>query len=126
MRKGMALGLAGIVAASLVGAIAMFGGRVDAAQAGAAGEPQVITEHRTITKYRTETVAPDVIVVASPATAPATAAVADDEQGEDESEASETAETESPTPSPSEGSDSGSWSDDDSSSLDGHGESHDD
>ena len=122
MRKGMALGLAGIVAASLVGAIAMFGGRVDAAQAGAAGEPQVITEHRTITKYRTETVAPDVIVVASPATA----AVADDEQGEDESEASETAETESPTPSPSEGSDSGSWSDDDSSSLDGHGESHDD
>ncbi|MFM8998742.1 MAG: hypothetical protein ACKOKE_01425 [Actinomycetota bacterium] len=129
MRKGMALGLAGIVAASLVGAIALLGGRVDAAQAGATTEPQVITEHRTITKYRTETVAPEVIVVASPASS---SVEDDDAQGEDasseepESTESSPAESEATSsPSPVEGSDSGSSSDD-HASLDGHGESHDD
>ena len=121
MRKGMALGLAGIVAASLVGAITWLGGRVDAARADAPAEPQVITEHRTITKYRTETMSPAVVVVAS-----------SDAQGEDEQEeATESEEesgesTDSSAPSPTGDSESGSSIDDDHSLGDGYGDSHDD
>ena len=65
MRKGIALSLAGAVAAALVAGIALLGGRVDAATAIAPSEPQVITKHRTVTVYRTETVAPETIVVSS-------------------------------------------------------------
>lgn len=124
MRKGMALGLAGIVAASLVGAITWLGGRVDAARADAPAEPQVITEHRTITKYRTETMSPAVVVVAS-----------SDAQGEDEQEEATEAEeesgestesTESSAPSPTGDTESGSSIDDDHSLGDGYGDSHDD
>lgn len=93
MRKGTALGLAGIVAASLVAGIALLGGRVATAGASAPAEPQVVTEHRRITVYKTETLAPETIVVQ-----------VEDEQGEDESEEVEAAEaaqaSASPTPSP--------------------------
>lgn len=92
MRKGTALALAGIVAASLVAGIALLGGRVATAGASAPAEPQVVTEHRRITVYKTETLAPETIVVQ-----------VEDEQGEDESEEAEAAQASaSPTASPTE------------------------
>ena len=48
MRKGMALALAGIVAASLAAGVALLGGRVDTAAAAGTAEPTVITEHRKV------------------------------------------------------------------------------
>ena len=83
MRKGMALALAGIVAASLAAGVALLGGRVDTAAAAGTAEPTVITEHRKVIIYKTETLAPETIVV---------------ESSEDEDEYEEAEATESPEP----------------------------
>ena len=66
MRKGMALGLAGIVAASLAAGVALLGGRVDSAAASGPTEPTVVTEHRTVTVYKTQTLPQQTIVMAAP------------------------------------------------------------
>ena len=79
----MALALAGIVAASLAAGVALLGGRVDTAAAAGTAEPTVITEHRKVIIYKTETLAPETIVV---------------ESSEDEDEGEEVEATESPEP----------------------------
>ena len=66
MRKGMALGLAGLVAASVAAGVALLGGRVDSAAASGPSAPAVVTEHRTITVYKTQTLPQQTIVMAAP------------------------------------------------------------
>lgn len=91
MRKGTALVLAGIVAASLVAGIALFGGSVEGATAASKSEPQVIRKHRTITVYRTVSASPAVVVVPASSTSDAETEADETEEGS-EVEATEPSE----------------------------------
>ena len=118
MRKGMALGLAGIVTASLAAGVALLGGRVDSAAASGPTEPTVVTEHRTVTVYKTQTLPQQTIVMAAPSS--------EDTEGDDVEETAEATPTASPSAQVSQAPGSGGYVDSDDHLGDGLGGGHDD